>query len=145
MNPETQQDADGRRTPPSGSPVFWTLGNTPDIAEGTKRRFIVSRRSDRGKIFHFELIYLNRFAMPCGDCCEPPDNAEPVDPDDPEEYYWTGWHTDHCSVCDEVSWAYHGWEQIIAFTPTPVFPENAKCGGPGISDVDAELENKHGR
>jgi hypothetical protein len=99
----------------------WITGNTPDIPEGTRGRFIVSIRRDNGNLYSCEMDYLNRFAMPCADGSEPSDNAELVEEGE-EEYYWTGWHQNSCEHCD-TSWSYDSPERIVAYLPMPAYVE----------------------
>jgi hypothetical protein len=97
----------------------WISGNTPDIPEGTLGRFIVAIKRDNGNLYSCELDYLNRFAMPCADDCEPSAGAERVEEDD-ENYLWTGWHESSCEQC-ETSWSYDSPERIVAYLPMPTY------------------------
>jgi hypothetical protein len=104
-------------TKPNPPFVTWLKGNLPETDPGSKCRFIVCVQASHGPYLTFELLYLNRHVMPCGDACEPGD-AEPVG-EDSDEYYWTGWFYDHCPCCDGTAWKYDHPERIIAHAVTP--------------------------
>jgi len=102
-------------------PLKWQVGN-PDVAEGKRERFWCAAQTASGKTSCKVLEYLNCYAMPASDDCDPPSDAEPV-PGEEDEYYWTGWHQESCDIC-ETSWEYSG--KVIAWMRVPVYsdPQN---------------------
>jgi len=96
----------------------WQVG-TPDVAEGKRESFWCAVPTASGKTSCKELEYLNCYAAPASDDCDPPANAEPV-PGEEDEYYWSGWMEESSGICHPI-WAFDG--KVIAWMRLPVYPD----------------------
>jgi len=99
-------------------PLKWQVGN-PDVAEGKRERFWCAVQTASRKTSFVTLEYLNCYAMPASDDCDPPSDAEPV-PGEEDEYSWSGWMEESSGICSHI-WAFDG--KVVAWMRLPVYPD----------------------